>query len=160
MTGQDVIELIGLDRAKSVNSKSNKLLESESIVLDQVSEFGIDFVYFNTNETGNSFPAVFLKKVYSFDDNTLQEIAEIHRKVWNYKKVLFLYVYSDTEIRIYNCSEKPLIKTKENFGLVRELQSLELKSYQFRIKSKLKNLISCFQELRFNLVLFGLWKKV
>src|SRR5690554_6847839 len=147
MTGQDVIELIGLDRAKSVNSKSNKLLESESIVLDQVSEFGIDFVYFNTNETGNSFPAVFLKKVYSFDDNTLQEIAEIHRKVWNYKKVLFLYVYSDTEIRIYNCSEKPLIKTKENFGLVRELQSLELKSYQFSDKKQLEELNKLFSRI-------------
>ncbi len=107
MTGQEVIELIGLDRAKTVNSKGKKLLESESIVFEQVSEFGVDSIYFNTDENGNSFPAVFLKKVKTFDVETLQAIADTHKKIWNYKKVLFLYVYSDTEIRIYNCSEKP-----------------------------------------------------
>jgi len=110
MPGQEVIESIGLDRAKSVNFKSQELLESESIVLEQVREFGVDSVYFNTDDNKNSFPAVFLKKINSFDDKTLQEITDIHRKIWNYKKVLFLYVYSDTEIRIYNCSEKAYFK--------------------------------------------------
>lgn len=147
MTGQKVIELIGLDRAKSVNSKSEELLESESIVFDQISEFKIDFVYFNTDENGNSFPAVFLKKVNSFDDKTLQEIAEIHRKIWNYKKVLFLYVYSDTEIRIYNCSEKPIIRTKENLDLAEELQNLKIKSYQYSDKKQLEELNTLFSRI-------------
>ena len=112
MTGHEVIELIGLDRAQSVNSESAKLSESESIVFDQVHKFGVDSIYFNTDENGNSFPALFLKKVKTFDIETLQPIADTHKKIWNYKKVLFLYVYSDTEIRIYNCSAKPLIKTQ------------------------------------------------
>lgn len=131
MTGQEVIELIGLDRAKSVNSKGKLSLESEAIVFDQVSEFGVDSIYFNTDENGNSFPAVFLKNVTSFDLKTLEKIADTHRKIWNYKKVLFLYVYSETEIRIYNCSEKPLIKTLENFDYQKELQSVEIKNYTF-----------------------------
>lgn len=147
MPGQEVIESIGLDRAKSVNFKSQELLESESIVLEQVREFGVDSVYFNTDDNKNSFPAVFLKKINSFDDKTLQEITDIHRKIWNYKKVLFLYVYSDTEIRIYNCSEKPILKTKENLDLAEELQSLEIKSYLYSDKEQLKELNNLFSRI-------------
>jgi hypothetical protein len=147
MTGQKVIELIGLDRAKSVNSKGKKLLESESIVFDQVHEFGVDSIYFNTDENGNSFPAVFLKKVKTFNVEALQAIADIHRKIWNYKKVLFLYVYSETEIRIYNCSEKPLIKTQEDFDYEKELQSVEIKTYQFSDKTQLEELNTLFSRI-------------
>ncbi len=147
MTGQEVIELIGLDRAKTVNSKGKNLLESESIVFEQVLEFGVDSIYFNTDENGNSFPAVFLKKIKTFDTETLQAIADTHRKIWNFKKVLFLYVYSDTEIRIYNCSEKPLIKTQENFDYQKELQSVEIEKYTFSDKKRLEELNKLFSRI-------------
>ncbi len=147
MSGQEVIELIGLNRAKSVNSKGKKPLESESIVLNQVREWGVDSIYFNTDESGNSFPAVFLKKVASFDRSTLEEIADTHKKIWNYKKVLFLYVYSNTEIRIYNCSEKPLIKTQNNFDYQKELQSVEIKNYTFSDKKQLEELNKLFSRI-------------
>lgn len=147
MTGQEAIELIGLDRAKSVNFKGEILLESESIVLDQVHEFGIDFVYFNTDENGNSFPAVFLKKIKSFDEKSLPVITDIHRKIWNYKKVLFLYVYTETEIRIYNCSEKPLIKTKESFDYKKELKNIEIGTYNFSDKNQLHELNKLFSRI-------------
>lgn len=147
MVGFDVIDYIGLERAIPVNSKSKKLLESEAIVFEQVREFGIDSVYFNTDENGNSFPAVFLKKVESFNEKTLREIAEIHRKVWNYKKVLFLYVYSDIEIRIYNGSEKPLIKTKENLDYEKDLQKVEIKTYKFSDKKQLEELNKLFSRI-------------
>lgn len=149
MTGQEVIELIGLDRAQSVNSGGKKPLESESIILNQLREqkFEVDSVYFNTDENRNSFPAVFLKKAKTFDTKTLQAIADTHRKIWNYKKVLFLYVYSETEIRIYNCSEKPLIKTQENFDYETELRSVEIKSYQFSDKKQLEELNKLFSRI-------------
>lgn len=147
MTGQEVIELIGFDRAKTVNSKGKKLLESESIVFEQVREFGVDSIYFNTDENANSFPAVFLKKIKTFDAETLQAIADTHKKIWNFKKVLFLYVYSETEIRIYNCSEKPLIKTQENFDYQKELQSVEIKKYTFSNKEQLDELNKLFSRI-------------
>lgn len=136
MAKQDIIALLGMDRAKPVNSGKSKLLESESIVLNKASKLGVDLVYFNTDENGNSFPAIFLKKVPSFEENNLEEISNIHQKVWNYKKVLFLYVYSDTEIRIYNCSEKPPIKTNEHFDYEKELKKLELRSYNTKKSDK------------------------
>jgi len=149
MTGKEVIELIGFDRAKYANSKSKILLETEAIVLNEVmeKEFGIDSVYFNTDDKGNSFPAIFLKKVNSFDLGNLQSIAEVHRKIWNYKKVLFLYVYSDTEIRIYNCSEKPLIKTQDKFNYTEELQRIEIKAYHFSDKQHLEELNRLFSRI-------------
>ena len=149
MTGQEVIELMGLDRAKSVHSKDESLLESESVILKEVNEkeFGVDFVYFNTDENENSFPAIFLKKVNSFDNLTLEKIANTHQKIWNYKKVLFLYVYSDTEIRIYNCSEKPIIKTEDDFDYDKELKNIEIESYTFSDKKQLEELNKLFSRI-------------
>ena len=46
MVELEIIELIGLDRAKPVISKSENLLESEVVVLNQVKNFGIDSVLF------------------------------------------------------------------------------------------------------------------
>lgn len=147
MTGKDIIDLIGLDRAVSTHSVSEKLTESKSIILNQVREFGIDSVYFNTDENDNSFPAVFLKKVEIFDLNTLEKIADTHKKVWNFKKVLFLYIYSETEIRIYSCSEKPLIKTQNDFDFEKELQNIEIKTYKFSDKEQLQELNQLFSTI-------------
>jgi type I restriction-modification system DNA methylase subunit len=147
MTAQEVISSIGFNRAKSVIAKGKKILESESIVLEQASEFGVDSIYFNTDENGNSFPAVFLKKVITFDVETLQAIADTHKKIWNYKKVLFLYVYSETEIRIYNCSEKPLIKTQLNFDYEKELKRIEIERYVVSDKKRLEELNSFFSRI-------------
>jgi type I restriction-modification system DNA methylase subunit len=149
MTGQNVIELIGLDRAKSVKSKSEELSDSESIVLSEIQEkeFRVDSVYFNTDDNGSSFPAVFLKQVKSFDEKTLQIIARIHKKIWNYKKVLFFYAYSDTEIRIYNCSEKPHIKATEDFDYNKELQNVEIKKYKFSDEEQLNELKKFFSRI-------------
>lgn len=147
MTGQNIIDSIGLDRAISTHLVSDLLPESQSIVLNLVVKFGIDAVYFNTDENKNSFPAVFLKNVKTFDTTTLQAIAETHKKIWNYKKVLFLYVYSETEIRIYSCSEKPLIVTKENFDYERELKNVEIKTYIFSDKNQLQELNKLFSTI-------------
>ena len=149
MNGQNILDLIGFERAISTHSKSEKLNEGESIVLNQIQDFkiAIDAVYFNTDENGNSFPAVFLKEVTSFDKAVLKEIAETHQKIWNYKKVLFLYVYSEIEIRIYNCSEKPISKTKDEPNYEKELQTLEIKSYQYSDEEQLQELNKLFSRI-------------
>jgi len=147
MIGKDIIDLIGLDKAISTTSKSKTLSESKSIVLNQAKEFGIDAVYFNTDENDNSFPSVFLKKINLFDTDSLKEIANTQKKAWNFKKVLFLYVYSDTEIRIYNCSEKPIIITQDNFDYDKELQNIEIKSYKFSDKEQLQELNRLFSTI-------------
>ncbi|WP_396146082.1 class I SAM-dependent DNA methyltransferase [Flavobacterium sp.] len=147
MSGQSVIESIGLNRAISTHSVNEKLTESQRHVLTLAKKFNVDSVYFNTDQEGNSFPATFLKKVQSFDFETLKEIAEIQKDIWNYKKVLFLYVYCETEIRIYSCSEKPLIVTQTEFNYEKELQKIEIQKYQFSDKEHLEELNHLFSSI-------------
>lgn len=147
MKAENAIELMGLNRAISTLSISEKLNDSEIVVLRQAHKFGVDAVYFNTDQNQNSFPAVFLKKVTLFDAETLKNITETHKKIWNYKKVLFLYVYSETEIRIYNCTEKPLIVTQHNFDYDKEIQTLLIKKYLFSDKLQLEELSNLFSTI-------------
>lgn len=153
MAKLDILEFLDLggDRIKSIHSESKKKpSDSEAVILNEVKEkdFGVDLVYFNTDEKGNSFPAVFLKNVISFSDiETLKNIVETQRKIWNYKKVLFLYVYSETEIRIYNCSEKPLFVTYDDFDYKKELQEIEIKAYQYSDKQQLQELSNLFSRI-------------
>ena len=155
MAELDILEYLdlGSKRTKSIDSddKITNLSDSEAVILNEVKEkdFGVDLIYFNTDEeTNNSFPAVFLKKVTNFnDEETLKDIAETQRKIWNYKKVLFLYVYSETEIRIYNCSEKPLIVTKDDFDYKKELKGIEINSYQYSDQQQLQELSKLFSRI-------------
>lgn len=147
MLGQSVIESIGLGRAISTHSVSEKLSESKKIVLNQAKKLGVDKVYFNTDEEGNSFPAIFLKRVISFDNEELKKISETQKNIWNYKKVLFLYIYSETEIRIYSCSEKPLLITQEQIDYEKELQRIEIKRYQFSDKKNIQELNHFFSSI-------------
>ncbi|GAB5466638.1 MAG: N-6 DNA methylase [Candidatus Kapaibacteriales bacterium] len=56
-------------------------------------------------------------------------------------------MYSDTEIRIYNCSEKPLIISKEDFDFEKELQKVEIKAYDFSDKQQLEELNRLFSRV-------------
>lgn len=77
----------------------------------ELGKIGADKVYFS-----GDFPAILFKQVKSFDIDALKQIAEIQHKAWNYRKIMFLFVVSDTEIRIYNCHEKPkYIKPDSNY---------------------------------------------
>ncbi len=149
MTGQEAIELIGFERARPINSKSKLLIETESVVINELREknFGVDLVYFNVDENAKSHPAVFFKRVELFDEDTFKEISEVHRKAWNYKKVLFLYVYSDTEIRIYNCSERPVIKASKYINYEEELRNIEIEAFITSDKEQLEKLDKLFSRI-------------
>ncbi len=141
----NLIKRLGFDKAVGVSSNRKDLLESQIEILDQVKNFGIDEVYFCTDDQ-NSYPAIFIKKVIGFDANTLKGVAKIHRKIWNYKKILFLYVYSDIEIRIYNCVEKPFIET-ETTDYSREFEKLEVDRAKISDKERLEKLDHIFSSI-------------
>jgi len=147
MKKPNIIEQLGFDRATSIDLDSSNLSESQLLTIEKVQDFDIDSIYFCTDNLNNSHPAVFLKKVTSFDTETLKTISNTHKKIWNYKKVVFLYVYSDTEIRIYNCAEKPLIISSEKFDYQKELKKLEIKSYKLSDNKKLEELNNLFSSI-------------
>ncbi|HIP33689.1 MAG TPA: endonuclease [Bacteroidia bacterium] len=147
MQKPNIIEQLGFDRATSIDLNSSNLSESQLLTIEKVQDFDIDSIYFCTDNLNNSHPGVFLKKITSFDTETLKTISNTHKKIWNYKKVVFLYVYSDTEIRIYNCAEKPLIISSEKFDYQKELKKLEIKSYILSDKEKLEELNNLFSTI-------------
>ena len=144
----NILEELSLQHSISLNSDKKMLSESEAHILNEVSDFGIDSVYINIDdETKNAFPAIFIKQVLAFDSETLQIISNIHRKIWNYNKVLFLYAYSNTEIRIYNCTKTPVIQKKEDIDYEKELKSLEINSYSYDDKEQLQELNTLFSKI-------------
>ena len=68
----------------------------------EIELIGADRVYFSGKN-----PTVLFIEVKSFEGSSLRRIADIQHKAWNYRKILLLFALSDTEIRIYNCQEKP-----------------------------------------------------
>ena len=77
---------LGLERSISCLQKTS-LTDSQKLICEQVNGFGIDEIYFSTDEE-KSYPAVFLKKVTQFDSATLKAIAKTHKKIWNYQRKL------------------------------------------------------------------------
>lgn len=120
--------------------------DSKEIDIDifDIEKHGIIEVYEN-----EGYPALFLKEVESFDLQTLKLIAEIQHICWNFQKVLFLYVYTKTEIRIYNCSVKPFVLDKNitDLKLKSQLQELQLFCCEETDKVKLKTLNTLFSRI-------------
>jgi type I restriction-modification system DNA methylase subunit len=107
-------------------------------------KYGIIKAYENAGE-----PVLFIKEIDVFNQVSLKEIAEIQHLCWNFQKVLFLYVYTKTEVRIYNCSKKPF-SLEENITevkLKKELKKLELYSCKETDKSKLETLNNLFSRI-------------
>jgi hypothetical protein len=103
---------------------------------ENIKSLGVDKIHYS-----GDFPTVFFKEVKSFNQKTLKEIAETHHNLWNYKKVLFLYVTSKTEIKIYNCSSKPFNYQDEKINIEEELKKIELASSDI---DKLDRLLEIF----------------
>lgn len=113
-----------------IDSDNAQLSSIQNFYLNEVQNFGIDKVYFS-----GEHPCVFLKKIDNFSsEENLRIIADIHKKAWNFRKVLFLYVTSDTEIRIYNCNSKPINPYKDEI----DLSNIEL--FKHSTKDDLENL--------------------
>lgn len=140
----DFKALLGLERSISL-SNTEQMTDCQLAIAKQVESFGIDEIYFSTDEA-RSYPAVFLKKVVAFDELTIKEISLLQQKLWNYQKVLFLYVYNDTEIRIYNCVEKPFARLQNsNYG--KELENLEMFKADASDDKAIARLVSVFSSI-------------
>jgi methylase of polypeptide subunit release factors len=108
---------------------------------NDLKKIGADKVYFSGN-----FPAVLIKEVLFFDERTLREIAEVQRKAWNYRKVMFLYAMSNTEIRVYNCYEKPVYLTSVT-AVREELELSEIFRTQINDIDGLGVLVKLFSQI-------------
>lgn len=117
-------------------------MPSEGLML--IEKIGADAVHYSGN-----YPAVFFKKVSRFDLDTLKEIAELQRKIWNNSRVTFLYVTSPAEIRIYNCNESPVLlnRVDAEVRLPKELEIRTIEQCVLRDSAKLERLQHVFSRI-------------
>lgn len=81
----------------------------EYIAMEKAAKYNVDAVYFRRFENRvASIPQVY---IYDFtsgdeepDDN---EIGELHRKLWNSGQVQMFFVFTKTEVKIFNCLKSP-----------------------------------------------------
>jgi type I restriction-modification system DNA methylase subunit len=126
--------------------KYTELLDVNSSVLQgTIEEFrhlGVDKVYFS-----GDYPAIFFKEVKQFDDSALKEIAQVHHLAWNYRKVMFLFAVSPTEVRIYNCCKKPFDYNKPNINIREQAERLEIISATQKDKEALETIHELFSRI-------------
>lgn len=116
----NILEELDLDIGTiSINDEGavKSVLKNQLIQQVKKDKFWIDKVYFS-----GDFPSIYYKSVKQFDTAVLDNISKVHKQIWNQGKVPFLYIESDTEVRIYNCYEKPVEFNKEN----KDLKNIEL----------------------------------
>jgi len=106
-------------------TKSSSVRNTHSEYSD-ISKLGVDDIYFTADQ-----PTIFVKYVLRFDNQTLKDIAKTQKAVWNYTKVMLLYVVAPTEVRIYNCFERP-IYVSSNKNLDSAVEKLELGSFSLQ----------------------------
>jgi len=112
-----VIESLDFSLGTVDVKESKKLSALRNHYIREVKDFGIDKIYFS-----GEYPSVYFKKVKNFEIESRNEILAIHKKIWNQGKVPFIYVESSSEIRIYNCYEKPVEPNQKD----RQIEDLEL----------------------------------
>lgn len=108
-------------------------------ILEEFKHLDVDKIHFS-----GKYPTVFFKEVERFDSETLKKIAKTHHQLWNYKKVMFLYVTSLTEIRIYNCTNNPFDYTLESVDIESKVKELELVRSPINDKEKLSKILEIF----------------
>lgn len=124
--------------------------DSALIDIDNVASIYPDFSDISKTEAEKVYfsagkPAVLFLTVKCFDNTTLDKIAKVQHNIWNYQRVLLLYVVSDVEIRIYNCFGIPVNSTLGNDYKVEHLNSLQLA--EGRLGENLDLLISLFSRI-------------
>jgi type I restriction-modification system DNA methylase subunit len=134
----EILEALSFPERWHSVSQDDGLSRSAARKVRILSEAGIDQVHFS-----GDFPSIYFKSVSSFDDETLFQVCEIHKKIWNERKASFFYVTSPTELRIYNCFAEPV-----NPNRLHDLEKIQLYSYNItEDERKLEKLIQVFSRV-------------
>lgn len=126
---ESIIDILEFDQGTESIANFDFASQASSIksqLLRKIKEtdLNVDSVYFS-----GDFPSIYFKKVEQFNAASFQEILHTQRQIWNQGRVAFLYVESITEIRIYNCFEKPTKTYNNPSDIERSEQKILLASF-------------------------------
>lgn len=119
----------------------------ERLALEKAGKYKVAAVYFRRFEDRE----VSLPQVYIYDYTSVQpdenEIGELHRKLWNAGQVPLFFIFTRTEIKIFNCLKSPnFIEHEDRF----ELDIMETISLAAEIDTEIKQKLHEFSAHRFD----------
>ncbi len=86
----------------------------ERITAEKAKVYGAEGVYFKRFQNGRA-P---VPQIYIFDftreEMNDDEIAELHRRLWNAGQVPLFFIFTKTEVKIFNCFKAPVFDAERN----------------------------------------------
>ncbi len=79
----------------------------ETLALEKALKYGVDAIYFRRFDDGRpSIPQIYIYD-YTQHEKGENEIGELHRRLWNSGQVPLFFIFTRTEIKIFNCLQSP-----------------------------------------------------
>jgi hypothetical protein len=99
---------------------------AEYIALEKARKYRVDAVYFRRFESGRaSIPQIYIYDFTSREENK-DEIGEMHRKLWNSGQVPLFFIFTKTEVKIFNCLKSPDLEPDTDKLITSPLETIHL----------------------------------
>jgi type I restriction-modification system DNA methylase subunit len=98
----------------------------EYIALEKARKYEADAVYFRRFGEGRaSIPQIY---IYDFtrSEKDEDEIGELHRRLWNSGQVPLFFIFTRTEVKIFNCLRKPELDDKSEKVIYSPMETINL----------------------------------
>ncbi|CAA6820629.1 MAG: Unknown protein [uncultured Sulfurovum sp.] len=97
------------------------------IHIEEAKKYNPTAIYVTKFENGSVKPQIY---IYDNTSNQLteREISEQHKRLWNAYKVPMFFVFTPTEVKVFNCLEKPDIKDNGELEYITPLEIINLTS--------------------------------
>ena len=99
---------------------------AEHIALEKAGKYKVDAVYFRRFESGRaSIPQIYIYDFTSRVENK-DEIGELHRKLWNSGQVPLFFIFTKTEVKIFNCLKSPDLEPDTDKVVTSPMETIHL----------------------------------
>ncbi len=111
----------------------------EIIALEQAEKYEADAVYFRYFDNGRPpMPQIYIYD-YTLNEKSDEEIAKLHKRLWNAAKVPLFFVFLKTEVKIFNCLKQPEFDDKTGKVLLTLFEKIEIASNVKKEIKKIRN---------------------
>jgi type I restriction-modification system DNA methylase subunit len=99
---------------------------AEHIALEKARKYDVDAVYFRRFESDRtSVPQIYIYDFTSRVENK-DEIGELHRKLWNSGQVPLFFIFTKSEVKIFNCLKSPDLEKDTDKVITSPLETIHL----------------------------------
>ena len=128
--GLDKLSMLSDEKKKSKNLifLTDDIQSSQiKIHIEDAKKYNPTAIYVTQFENGSVKPQIY---IYDNTSNQLtdEQITEEHKRLWNAYKVPIFFVFTQMEVKVYNCLEKPHINQNGQLENISPLETIKLLS--------------------------------